>query len=157
MISLFTRNLFFTLLQPGIVAGLVPYALAKDYFFNVFKHQLQPIQWVGLFVFSIGLFIMLHCIANFAVRGKGTLSPADPTKRLVISGLYHYSRNPMYAGVMLILIGEVIFTMSVSLLMYSAAIMTAFVVFVVFWEEPRLTKDFGDEYVAYTRRVRRWL
>src|SRR5689334_13727701 len=102
--SLFLRNLFFTILQPGIVAGLVPYRILNG---NTYINQsLRFYQYAGAFLFVVGLAIMLHCIINFAVNGRGTLSPADPTKKLVITGLYKYSRNPMYVGVMLVLVGE---------------------------------------------------
>ena len=100
---------------------------------------------------------MLHCIVNFAIKGRGTLSPADPTKRLVINGLYKYSRNPMYIGVILILVGESIFSRSQSLWIYSLIIFIAFNVFIVGFEEPRLRSDFGEEYRAYCKKVRRWM
>ena len=87
---------------------------------------------------------MFDCIIRFAVEGRGTLSPADPTKKLVISGLYKFSRNPMYVGVMMIIIGEAIFFRSTSLWIYSLFIFIAFNLFVMFIEEPLLLKDFGE-------------
>jgi protein-S-isoprenylcysteine O-methyltransferase Ste14 len=85
------------------------------------------------------------------------LSPADPTKKLVISGLYKFSRNPMYIGVMLILVGECAFFSSISLLIYSTFVFIAFNLFILFHEEPRLENDFGAEYQQYRKTVRRWL
>jgi len=155
--SLFLRNLFFTILQPGVVAGLIPFLLARKNFENSFPGSLHAYHYVAIAVCIAGIGITLHCIANFAIHGHGTLSPADPTKRLVISGLYKFSRNPMYVGVMLILLGEAIFTQSANLLVYSIGVFTAFNLFIVFREEPRLKKDFGKSYHEYCKTVRRWI
>lgn len=151
------RNLLFTILQPGMVAGVVPYWLANTQFQNVLRSAFRLPQYIGIVVFTLGLIILFHCIFRFIVEGKGTISPADPTKHLVIKGLYKFSRNPMYVGVMMILIGETIFCSSPSLLIYSILILTAFNLFITYREEPRLKKDFGEEYDTYKRKVRRWL
>src|SRR6218665_3939928 len=107
--SLFLRNLFFTILQPGIVAGLIPYFILGNDVNKISNSFCTIYRIIGMATFIIGFVIMSVCIISFAVKGRGTLSPADPTKRLVISGLYRYSRNPMYIGVMMMLIGESIF------------------------------------------------
>lgn len=104
-----------------------------------------------------GLLILTSCIISFAIKGNGTLSPADPTKKLVVSGLYRYSRNPMYVGVLLILIGEALFFPMVRLLIYLVFVFVAFNGFIILAEEPRLRKDFGAAYSAYCKNVRRWI
>lgn len=157
MISLYLRNLLFTILQPGVVAGLVPYLLLRT---DQKERILQPfyiLQYMGLLLFVFGFLVMMNCILNFAIHGKGTLSPADPTKKLVIAGLYKYSRNPMYVGVILMLIGEAVFFQSESLWIYSMLIFVVFHLFIVFFEEPRLKKDFGAEYDQFCNKVRRWV
>lgn len=154
---LFFRNLFFTILQPGVVAGLIPYLLVRKIFKESFAQLFRSSHFLGIILFVAGLALMLICITNFGVKGKGTLSPADPTKKLVIAGPYKFSRNPMYIGVMLILIGESIFFKSLALSIYSLFIFTAFHVFIIYFEEPRLRKDFGTEYLEYIQKVPRWL
>jgi len=155
MLSLFFRNLFFTLLQPGMVAGVIPYWIAGCN--DCFKFPWRFGRYAGVLVWLTGLVIMLWCITGFALRGRGTLSPVDPTRKLVIHGLYRFSRNPMYVGVMLILIGEALFSQSMNLWVYLIVIFVAFNAFVIWREEPRLTRDFGNEYVEYRKQVRRWL
>jgi protein-S-isoprenylcysteine O-methyltransferase Ste14 len=157
MWSLFFRNLFFTVLQPGMVAGLIPYWILGSWFSETFKSNLSLLQYAAIVIFIAGLAILLHCIGLFAKKGKGTLSPADPTKKLVASGLYQFSRNPMYVGVMLMLIAEASFFSSVNLWIYAAVIFIAFNLFIIFHEEPRLKRDFGTEYYQYINTVRRWL
>lgn len=157
MFSLFIRNLFFTVVQPGIVAGLIPLWITGASINTIFDEVWQLHQYMGAMVFLVGLVIMLWCIISFAVKGRGTLSPLDPTKQLVVSGLYRYSRNPMYVGVMLILIGEAIYFQSVELWVYSLLVFIAFNIFARVVEEPRLRNDFGAEYDLYCQKVRRWI
>lgn len=157
MWSLIFRNLFFTVLQPGLVAGLFPYLILGERFAELFNNSWSLIQYLAVVIFTIGIAIMFYCIGLFAVKGKGTLSPADPTKKLVVSGLYKFSRNPMYIGVMLMLIGEAIFFNAESLWVYAAIVFLGFNLFILLHEEPRLTKDFGEGYKAYRKQVRRWL
>jgi protein-S-isoprenylcysteine O-methyltransferase Ste14 len=157
MLSLFFRNLFFTILHPGLVAGLIPFWILGRNADRLLAQPWRLYQYPGVIVFTFGLVIMSACIINFARKGKGTLSPADPTKRLVITGLYRFSRNPMYIGVMMILIGEAVFFQSVNLLVYLLIVFVCFNLFILLFEEPRLRRDFGDWYSRYCREVRRWI
>src|SRR6185369_6365872 len=137
MISLFLRNLFFTILQPGLVAGLIPYLLLRNNHKTFFPDSWTIWQYAGAVIAVSGFFIMLMCIFRFAAEGRGTLSPLDPTKKLVISGLYRYSRNPMYVGVMLLLTGEAVFWQSLILAGYAALVFAGFNLFILLHEEPR--------------------
>jgi protein-S-isoprenylcysteine O-methyltransferase Ste14 len=157
MLSLFIRNLIFTVLQPGVVAGLIPIWIIGFRANNIFDEICQIHHYIGTIAFLIGFAVMLWCIISFAVIGRGTLSPADPTKKLVITGLYYFSRNPMYVGVTLILIGEAIFFQSIDLCVCVLIVFLGFNIFVICKEEPRLRKDFGEEYKAYCQKVRRWI
>lgn len=156
MKSLFIRNLVFTILQPGIVAGLIPYLVVRDQLGQTLSFQ-QTHQIFGLLVFMIGFVVMIYCIYQFAVDGRGTLSPFDRTQKLVAKGLYRFSRNPMYVGVLGMLSGEAVFFQGPLLWIYSLLVFTLFNVFIFFIEEPRLKKDFGEAYLEYCRKVRRWI
>lgn len=112
---------------------------------------------LALLLFFTGLGLLCYCIVLFIVHGKGTLSPADPTRQLVVTGVYSYTRNPMYLAVTLMLAGEALYFSSGVLLVYAVAVFIAFNLFIVLHEEPRLRRDFGDQYTAYTDKVRRWL
>jgi protein-S-isoprenylcysteine O-methyltransferase Ste14 len=156
MTSLILRNLLFTILQPGIVVGVLPYLLLKGIWEEIVVPYWRAYHFIGAVAFGIGLAIMFACIAQFAVQGNGTLSPADPTKRLVVRGLYRFSRNPMYVGVVMSLVGESIFTKNIALCIYTAVVAIGFHLFVTRREEPRLRRDFGEEYIAYCNQARRW-
>lgn len=157
MLSLLLRNLFFTILHPGLVAGLIPYWILGGKSMRLVVQTWLFYQYTGAMVFTISLVITLSCIISFAVKGRGTLSPADPTKRLVKVGLYRFSRNPMYIGVIMILIGEAIFFQSVNLWIYLLSVFVGFNLFILLFEEPRLRKEFGADYRSYCQQVRRWI
>lgn len=155
MRSLLIRNLFFTIIHPGVVAGVIPAILLGSRL--KLPVALLPHHYLGITGFLAGFIITADCIIRFARTGKGTLSPADPTKKLVVKGLYKYSRNPMYVGVMLMLISEAAFFESATLWMYAGVVFLAFNLFIRFVEEPRLLRDFGEEYESYRNRVGRWV
>ena len=136
--------------------GLIPYYLLRHRLHLILDEDFGVLSYLGLIAMVFGLLIVLYCIYRFIVEGKGTLSPADQTKALVVKGLYKYSRNPMYVGVLLTLLGEVIFTSSTRLLIYTVIVAIGFHLFVIFIEEPRLTRDFKADYLQYMNKVKRW-
>ncbi|HWA35237.1 MAG TPA: hypothetical protein VG737_13950, partial [Cyclobacteriaceae bacterium] len=77
-VSLALSTVFFTALQPGLVAGYFPWLLAKE---GLLQKLAQPFglqQHLGIVIGAVGFVIMMSCIVRFAVEGMGTLSPADP-------------------------------------------------------------------------------
>ena len=112
---------------------------------------------LGLLCVAVGAALLAACIWEFARRGRGTLSPVDPPKQLVVRGLYRYVRNPMYLSVTLIVLGELVLTRSRGLLLYWAVWFVAVNLFVLAYEEPTLRAQFGDSYERYTREVGRWM
>lgn len=153
--SLFLRSLLFTLLAPGVVAGLLPYLILKGNM--MIPGPLGISHYAAIIIFIFGFTVLIHCIIGFAVKGRGTLLPMDPTKHLVISGFYKYSRNPMYVGVISMLVSESLFSGSSDLWIYTLIVFTGFNLFIFLIEEPRLRRDFGEEYDQYRKNVRRWL
>jgi len=155
MVSLLLRNLLFMILQPGLVAGVVPYLLLRG--FGAFVPQVwSASHFVGLTIAVIGFAVLMYCVWIFPFLGQGTISPLDPTQKLVTTGIYQYSRNPMYIGAVVLLIGEAIFYRSPLLAGYTCLIFLAFNLFIIFHEEPRLKRAFGDQYDEYRQQVRRW-
>jgi Phospholipid methyltransferase len=72
--------------------------------------------------------------------------PKSSPKKLVRRGLYRYSRNPMYVGVLTVIFGWAVLYQSPAVTVYGLAISLCFYSFVVFFEEPILSKRFGAEY-----------
>jgi protein-S-isoprenylcysteine O-methyltransferase Ste14 len=94
------------------------------------------------------------CLGFF--RGGTTLAPIDPPRQLVVRGLYRFTQNPMYNGVVAILLGETWLFGSVPLLQYAVVIFVLFHLFVVIYEEPALESRFGESFRAYRAKVPRW-
>ncbi len=90
-------------------------------------------------------------------RGGGTPAHRDPPKQLVITGLYHHVRNPIYLGALLALIGHIAWSGSLLVIAYFLCYVIAFDILIVFFEEPVLKKMFGTEYEEYCRKVPRWI
>ena len=119
----------------------------------------QPLRWLGLAPLLAGAVICLSCIWNFIFVGRGTPAPFDAPKQLVVVGPYRYVRNPMYLGFALVLLGEAIMVAAFSwrLVEYASAMVVAVNLLVIFYEEPTLTKLFGEEYGRYRAHVHRWI
>jgi len=118
--------------------------------------SIGPFQIVGAALVLIGAATALLCVLAFARFGRGTPAPFDPPRRLVTRGPYRVVRNPMYLGAGFALVGAAAFYGSIAVLAYTGFLLLASHVFIVAYEEPTLRRTFGNEYVEYTRRVRRW-
>ena len=110
---------------------------------------------LGTISIIVGLGMLISTIAQFATRGKGTLAPWNPPQRLVITGLYRYTRNPMISGVVFVLIGEVVVAGSWLLLIWLLLFATVNYIYFIVAEEPALEKKFGPDYVEYKKNVPR--
>jgi len=146
---LFFRALLSFLLLPGIVAFVVPALLTPT--------TAQSRHLLGLAPFVAGVGLLMWCVREFYVAGKGTLAPWDPPRHLVVSGPYRFSRNPMYVGVALILIGWALAFSARGLWVYALIVIVAFHLRVVLAEEPWQARTFGAEWERYRARVPRWL
>lgn len=94
---------------------------------------------------------------DFISLGDGTPNPLDPPKRLVVTSLYRFVRNPGYLALVPILVSEALYFGSASLLLYTLVVMGWAHVFVVRVEEPGLRTRFGDEYDRFCAAVPRWI
>ncbi len=112
--------------------------------------------WGGV-PLGLGLVVLGLTVREFYVAGRGTLAPWSPPRTLVVSGLYRFSRNPMYLGVLLILCGWGIGLRSWPLALYAVGIAIAFHLRVLLHEEPFLARTQPDAWAAYRSRVGRWL
>ena len=145
------RALLAFLALPGLVAFVVPFLIAwpsvREGSFNA----------LALVLLIPGIALLLWCVRDFLVIGKGTLAPWDAPRSLVSSGAYRFSRNPMYVGVSLILLGWAMAFRSSGLLLYALIVMLAFHLRVVFGEEPWLARTHERKWNDYRSRVPRWL
>lgn len=138
---------------PTIVGGLVPWLLtrwgADD------PHGAA--QAAGIVLLVAGTALVLETTARFALEGRGTPAPIAPPSRFVVRGSYRFTRNPMYVGVLAVIVGQALLLGREVLFIWAGAAAALFHLFVVLHEEGELARRFGDEYEEYRSRVGRWL
>ena len=151
MNSLFLRALFAFLLLPGTIGFAVPLLLVEPEF------RERPLHAAGFILVTLGIVLLLACVREFYVAGKGTLAPWSPPKHLVTSGPYRFSRNPMYVAMSSLLIGWAWLFGSPALGWWAVFMIAAFHLRSLLGEEPRLARVFGDSWTAYRARAPRWV
>jgi protein-S-isoprenylcysteine O-methyltransferase Ste14 len=144
----FWHALIAFLVLPGTVAFLGPWLL---------RPVTRDVHIPGVPVFVAGIVLLLWCVRDFYVVGRGSLAPWAPPERLVIVGLYRLSRNPMYIAVLVILCGWATMYASRTLWLYTVFVAIAFHLRVIFGEEPWLARTHGAEWTAYRADIPRWL
>ena len=150
------RNLVMIVLFPGTVVVYIPYRLLDRFGIP------EPVTWsasqyMAVLLLTVGTSILLKSIWSFARVGKGSLAPFDETQKLIVVGLYRYLRNPMYVGVILIILAQSMFFWSSALLSYAGVCIILANILVIGYEENRLRYKYGDEYRRYCKRVGRWI
>jgi len=147
------KSLLFLIVAPGMVAGYIPLVLLRK------GPQIETgiLAWLTIPLWLIGGVVLLWSFWNFLVQGRGTPAPIDPPKELVATGFYRYVRNPMYVGVLLMLIGHFLWFEFVWLIAYAVIAFLIVHVFVTLYEEPTLRRKFGASYEEYLNRVPRWI
>ena len=149
---LFVKNFLFTIFVPGTIAVYVP--------LFVFSNEAAETSigaLAGALLVLSGAAVYLWCLWDFANFGRGTPAPIDPPKHLVIRGLYRFTRNPMYVGVLSVIAGWALLFQSRSLVIYWLCTAIFFHLFVLLYEEPHLRQVFGPSYKQYCSQVSRWL
>ena len=99
---------------------------------------------------------MVHAFAQFAKAG-GTPMPIAPTQRLVVTGFNRFVRNPMYVGLIVVILGQALLFGSLWLVLYAAIAWIITASFVRVYEEPTLLRQYGSQYEEYRRNVHAWL
>jgi protein-S-isoprenylcysteine O-methyltransferase Ste14 len=146
--------LFTVLGGPGIALVWLPLWITR---FRVPAGEPRWQMVLAAALILIGLTPGLESVRRFIVVGRGTLVPAVPTEHLIVSGFYRHVRNPMYVGVLIALAGEILLFRNRGLIIFGACLWLGFHVFVSRYEEPTLTRRYGEEYLRFKRNVPRWL
>ena len=113
---------------------------------------------ISILILLIGILILIIPVSKF-IKSKTTIDPIKFKKvnKLVTSGIYKYSRNPMYLGLLLIIISSSILYLNI----YSVTTPMIFYYWInrfqIKREEIFLTEKFGKEYLLYMTRTRRWI
>jgi protein-S-isoprenylcysteine O-methyltransferase Ste14 len=146
----------FLILAPGTVAGYLPWTISRWRSSADFGNWI-PLRGAGVLLIAAGALVLVECFVRFAWRGLGTPAPIAPTRRLIVTGLYRFVRNPMYVAVFALTAGQALLFGSAALLLYAAAVWAMFHLFVLFYEEPTLRRQFPADYERFVAGVPRWI
>lgn len=148
-----------------LVIGLIPQGLrrASRAFDHLIGRQLIPVTGLRLTIaIALSLFGLLFGVWSIIVQnivGKGGplevagIEVSPKTQNLVVTGPYKYTRNPMLFGACAFYYGVAVYLNSVIATALVTLFMTFMLIFVKLTEEPRLLKDFGNDYEEYRRHV----
>jgi protein-S-isoprenylcysteine O-methyltransferase Ste14 len=145
------------MVHPPIVALMF---IVLAYFLGRFVPRPFPVpailQYLGLAMTFLGFLLGIGAFLEFR-KARTTLDPHGSAKHLVTSGIYRFTRNPIYLGFLLMVIG-----LPLNSGLYWGLVMAPFYVLtmnrlIIQREEAYLERKFGKAYTSYTSRVRRWV
>lgn len=143
-------------IPPVILLVFILCQVALHYRYPLTTILPAPWNWSGIVPLVIGLSIIAGPVVAF-MRARTTIRPFHDSSALVRGGLYRYSRNPMYVGMVCILLGVAMLSGSLSPFLMPALFVPVMNRRVIRHEEDMLEERFGDEYREFVRTVRRWL
>ena len=114
------------------------------------------VQYFGLFLTFIGFLLGVGAFIEFR-RARTTLDPHGSVKQVVTSGIYRFTRNPIYLGFLLMVIGLPLNSGLIWGIILAPLYILLMTRLVIEREEAYLEKKFKDRYTGYRSRVRRWL
>ena len=136
------------------ICGIAIY-LSKSFFNQFFIYSNNRIS---LFLLILGLVVFISAIKSFR-RHKTTVNPLEPRQAssLVTSGIFKFSRNPMYLGMLIILL-SISFKFNLIGGMFTSLFFYIFITkFQILPEEAAMNDLFGDEFINYSKKTRRWI
>ena len=149
-------TIFGTVLVPCVLHLLIPYLILQSTTELTFP-RIGLIEILSFIAAAIGISMVIWVSVIFVRRGKGTAVPLLPPTEFVPIGLYRYVRNPMYVGLLVVILAEAVIFRSVWLLIYACLLWLATHSYVVFIEEPGLYRRFGNGYDEYRLETPRWI
>ena len=144
-------------IPPPIVTlffGLCIY-LSRPYFPEFSNSGLNSLSIIS---FVVGMFVFAAAVSSFK-KQKTTVNPIsiENASSLVVSGIFKYSRNPMYLGMSFVLLGLAFKFNVIGGLLFTVIFMLFITIFQIKPEEVAMEKLFSQEWDDYTKNVRRWL
>jgi protein-S-isoprenylcysteine O-methyltransferase Ste14 len=150
-----------TKIPPPIIAfcfGLIMWAMSLYLHLYLYLLEHLSLFWIALTCIAIGLYLNIVSFINF-VKHKTTVNPISPKKasKLVINGFYLFTRNPMYLGMVFILLGCAFLFGNIGCFLILPFFISTMNYLQIEPEEKVLEKNFGKSYLDYKMTVRRWL
>ncbi|WP_426753809.1 methyltransferase family protein [Myxococcus sp. Y35] len=144
------------LLPPRLALILAALMVGFDRFLPGPELVPPAFQWLGLLLILLGLVVTIAARAQFA-RVRTNIYTFRQPDRLVTDGLFRFTRNPMYLGFSVALAGLAVFLGSGPAMLCVAAYLVISDRWYIAFEEDMMRARFGEAYLQYARRTRRWL
>jgi len=116
----------------------------------------QGMLGLGLGLVLAGLLIVVWASVEFK-HHKTTILPHKASSAIISSGPFRFSRNPIYVSFSIIQLGAALLLANLWVLVLLLPVMLIMGKYVIEREEAFLTQEFGEPYIEYKKRVRRWL
>ena len=146
-----------TKIPPPLVA--LTFGFLINYTKNIFpKIEIKNEIIFGSFMIISGLIAILSAITTFK-KYHTTITPLNPanTTKLITDGIYKFSRNPMYLGLLLVLLGISIILNLIGGFFLIPLFILYLNLFQIIPEENAMVDLFKDEFLEYKKNVRRWI
>jgi len=138
----------------GLTAGLL---LDRAWPVRIVPPAMAPVFGVaGWVLVAIGLLLPISAVILFRRAGTSPV-PTRPTTALAFGGPYRFTRNPMYLGLALVQAGVALIANALLPVVFLVPVLFVIRLYVIDREERYLERKFGEDYLSYKQRVRRWL
>jgi len=144
------------IMPPTYFYGLILLSVVLHFLFPIKKLIVSPYIYIGIIVFILGMWIDIWAWAIFE-RKKTTLNPYKTPMKFATNSIYKISRNPMYLGMIIALLGLSIFLGSLSTFISPILFFILMKWIFIIPEEENMEKTFGKRYIDYKSKVRRWI
>jgi len=135
---------------------LIALSLTLHFYCPVAEVILFPAKMVGVIVSVVGL--VVSTVANVSLlKHRTSTKPFEKPSELIQTGIFRYSRNPVYLGMLLVLTGIEVYLGSATTLAVPLIFLIVFNTAIIPSEERQLQEVFGERYTAYKKSVRRWV
>ncbi len=149
--ALLLGQVLFLIAYPAFIAGG---AACADHWLDAPRFAGGPLSSIiALLLIAPGLLLVEWTIGLQFSQGLGTPLPVAATRRLVTTGPYRYSRNPMAAGTAMVYLGIAVWIGSLSAVVLASIYPVAITLYTKLVEEKELERRFGAQYLAYRRRT----
>lgn len=140
---------------PAYFATALVAMLALHFSMPVVQWNLGMARWLGLPFVLLGAALVAWSVRRFV--GATTIHPREISSELVTNGAYRFTRNPMYLGLLLSLVGAAVMLGSLTPVLVAPPFFVVIRQRFVLREEEALERRFGEEFRRYRKRVRRWV
>ncbi|MGD8780891.1 MAG: isoprenylcysteine carboxylmethyltransferase family protein [Ignavibacteria bacterium] len=144
------------ILPPTFFMSVAAIIIVIHFILPVLKFIQFPWSLWGIPFLALGIILNLLADRHFK-RFNVTVKPYEYSDKLIKNGVFRFTRNPMYLGMSSILLGESILCGSLSPFLIVIIFMLIIYFIFIKTEEKMLLEKFGEEYIMYKKRVRRWI